>query len=174
VNRLFLAVALLGFVTSLGVHIVTLFDYLSDSVWCSGLHLSSVGLSLPMIACCWGATQREWNQCWRSIPRWFRRLWIALCIYGAANAVLFHIESEGMHPIYENGSYYLADRSGPQRRLTPEEYRHQTEVHVRSSSAGSMAFHTLYILFFWWVDPCLRDCKLARAMEPNDLPQKTE
>lgn len=152
-RRAFCVFALVGFLSSLVVHLSTFFGIDPSkhvpSVWT--LHLGIFVVFVPMLFLQrLGPKKDFWRKIFAPMPRWARYTIKAFFAYAIINFALFFYLSQGGVPDVRDGKYVLHNHGQVIRELSEDEYELQQAYVIRGFSGHWMIFYLVPALVFWY------------------------
>ena len=147
--------ALIGFLTSLFVHLITFFgiDPSKHVPWVWVLHLGIFVVFIPMVFFQGMASRKDfWNKIFAALPRWAGYTIKAFFAYAIINFALFFFLSRGGVPDVRDGKYVLHSHGQVIRELSENEYEWQKAYVVRGFSGHWMIFYLVPALVFLYRD----------------------
>ena len=145
--------ALIGFFSSLFVHLTTFFgiDPSKHVPWVWVLHVGIFVAFIPMVLVQGWAPKNDFrNKMFASIPRWAGYALKFFCAYAAINFILFLMLSRGGGvPEVHDGKHVLQGKGWVQE-LSEKEYEWQKAYAVRGFSGHWMIFYLLPALVLWY------------------------
>jgi hypothetical protein len=144
--------ALIGFFSSLFVHLTTFFgiDPSKHVPWVWVLHVGIFVAFIPMVLVQgWAPKKDFWNKLFASMPRWAGYAIKAFFAYAVINFVLFLVLSRGGVPEVRDGKYVLQGKGWVQE-LSENEYEWQNAYTVRGFSGHWMIFYLVSALVLWY------------------------
>ncbi|MEM5317597.1 hypothetical protein [Paraburkholderia sp. JHI869] len=161
------AVALIGFVISLVVHITALFGVdlaaLIPAIWV--LHVGIFVVFIPFLFLSRKELGREraLSLLRKGLPSWVVVVGTMLVIYTIANFLLFMLHTEGGNPAVQDGRYVLLNHGKLIRHLTASEFTAFKANELRGFSGHWLLFYFVCGAYFlFW--------KSGRAEKINGYP----
>ncbi len=152
-RRFFSIFALIGFFSSLFVHLSTFFgiDLSKHVPWVWVLHLGVFVIFIPMVFVQGLGSRKDfWRKIFAAIPRWARYTIKAFFAYALINFALFFFLSEGGVPDVREGKYVLHNHGQVIRELSENEYELQKAYVLRGFSGHWMVFYLVPAIVFWY------------------------
>ena len=150
-KRVFATLAIIGFFTSLIVHLTTFLGInpakYVPAVWV--LHVGCLAVFAPMIFDQKGTEKKTFQrEIFSPLPGWARHLISAFFLYALINFALFIFLSEGGVPRVRDGKYVLHSHGTVIRELSEEEYERHKAYELRGFSGHWMVFYLIPALYF--------------------------
>jgi len=152
-RRAFSIFALVGFFSSLLVHLSTFFGIDPSkhvpAVWV--LHLGIFVVFFPMVFVQGLKPKKDfWRNIFAAIPRWARYTIKAFFAYAIINFALFFFLSRDGVPDVRDGKYVLHNHGQVVRELSENEYEWQKAYVIRGFSGHWMVFYLVSAIVFWY------------------------
>jgi hypothetical protein len=150
-KRVYSTLAIIGFLTSLIVHLATFLGInparYVPGVWV--LHVGMFAVFAPMIFDQKRTEKKTFQrEIFSPLPGWARYLITAFFVYALINFALFLFLSEGGVPSVRDGKYVLHSHGSVIRELSEEEYDLHKAYELRGFSGHWMVFYLIPALYF--------------------------